>query len=338
MSLFKRSQSVIGLDVGASAVKAVELQPKGEGVEVSGFGRIEVDSDDPASIRSAVERLIAEGGFGARRMASSINGKMVIVRHLQLQKTSPDEIKDVVRYEAEKYVPFPLDEAVLDWQTVGTTPQGDLEVLLVAAKREQVMQHLEAISGAGMKPEVVDLDAFAIANAHALAEGGGETKGCRAFIDVGARKTTINIAVDGASRFTREVSIGGRGFTETLARVLNMSFDEAEDYKREPGEGAAILEEALSASVEELANEIQLSFEWFQSQFHQNVERVLVSGGGSRLPFFRRILGDVLAVPVEDFDPFRSLIVQEGLDTEVLSENSSELAVAVGLAARLIRS
>lgn len=340
MSMFQRPSSVIGLDLGASAVKAVEMQAKGDVLEVTGFGQIEVEPDNDQALREAVSNLFAEGGFQARRVASSVSGKMIIVRHIQVDRCSGDQLEEAVRFEAEKYLPFPVDEAILDWTETGDQDSQTMDLLLVAAKREQIEEHLEQVSGGGLKPEVVDVDAFAIANAYELCGEAEEevAEGCVAFVDVGARKSTINISSGGVSRFTREVSIGGNEFTETLARILNMPFEEAEDYKRDSGEGAPVLEEALAPSVEELANEIQLSFEWFQNQYSQRVDRVLVTGGGARLPFFNRLFSEVLNLQVSGFDPLASVVLGEGLDEELLKANASQLAVATGLAARLVKS
>jgi type IV pilus assembly protein PilM len=344
--MFRKTRSIVGLDIGSSAVKAVELTDNGEKLEVTGFGQIEVPTDDVNAKANAVAELMREGGFRTRRVVTSVSGKMVIVRYLTMVRMTDDELKNAIAFEAGKYVPFALEECVMDCQRIeggaaDRSGQGNMTVLFAAAKRSQVMEHLSLIQSAGVTPEIVDIDAFALSNAWSLTNPAPSTDGkprSVAFIDVGAQKTSLNITIGDASLFTREIYYAGQDFTQAIARRMSLELPDAEQVKRNPGQNETHVRESVLSTIDDLGNEIQLSFDYFENQFEREIDEIKLSGGGSRLPVIRESFEKIFEKPTEDFNPFETLTVNPAIDSDLLACNASRLVVAVGLAARVRRS
>ncbi len=337
--MFKRRiRSLIGLDVGTKAVKAVELTWNG-GLVLTGFGYAELPSPD--AVRETVARVFEENEFHTRRVVTSVSGKSVIVRYLTMFKMSPDDLRNAIRYEADKYIPFDVDEVLLDCQPFeapGMNEAGanEMRVLLVACKRALVDEQLRILAGVGLQPEIVDVDVFAVGNAYENAMTGAAGDRVRALVDVGASKTSVNVIRGGASLFTREIHSGGDAFTAAIANRLGLKDGEAEAVKRRPGDQADRVRGAVTPAVDDLSTEVRLSFEYFENQFDRGVDEVLVSGGGARLVGLADDLARVLDRPVSPWDPTGDLpIAADRVDVDALREHAGELAVAVGLASRL---
>lgn len=343
--MFGKSRSIVGLDIGTSAVKAVELTDTAGNLEVTGFGQIELASDDATAKANAVAELMREGGFRSRRVVTSLSGKMVIVRYLTMVRMNDDELRNAIAFEAGKYVPFPLEECVIDCQRIegaaDRAGQGNMTVLFVAAKRSQVAEHLSLIQSAGVTPEIVDIDAFALSNAWVLTNPPESPDGkprSVAFVDVGAQKTSLNITIGDTSLFTREIYYAGNDFTQAIARRMSIEAPEAEEVKRNPGEHEDAVRETVLSTIDDLGNEIRLSFDYFQNQFEREIDEIRLSGGGARLPIIRESFEKIFEKPTELFNPFETLTVNPAIDADLLACNAGRLVVAVGLAARVRRS
>jgi type IV pilus assembly protein PilM len=337
--MFKRRiRSLIGLDVGTKAIKAVELTWNG-GLVLTGFGYAELPSPD--AVRETVARLFDENEFHTRRVVTAVSGKSVIVRYLTMFKMSPDDLRNAIRYEADKYIPFDVEEVLLDCQPFeapGMAEAGpnEMRVLLVACKRALVDEQLRVLASVGLQPEIVDVDVFAVGNAFETAVQGAGNDRVRALVDVGATKTSVNIVRSGASLFTREIHSGGDAFTAAIANRLGLKDAEAEALKRRPGEQAERVRGSVTPAVDDLSTEIRLSFEYFENQFDRGVDDVLVSGGGARLIGLPDDVARVVDRPVSPWDPTGDLpIAADRVDVDALREHAGELAVAVGLASRL---
>jgi type IV pilus assembly protein PilM len=337
--MFKRTRRLIGLDIGSNCVKAVELTQTGSEVVLTGYGQAEMVSE--GSKADAVVQACR--GFHTKRAVSSVSGKSVIVRFLNMAKTPDENLMNVIRVEADKYIPFDVEEVVLDAQRMPDQAQGEeMRVLLCAVKRSLIDEHVSLLQGVGLQPEVVYVDSFALGNAYELrgrlspqVEEGEKTV---ALVDVGANKTNVNILRGGISYFIREIYLGGDDLTSSISKRLGIELHSAENLKREPGDNAEQLREAVMSSIEDLGNEIHLSLDYFENQFDKAVDEVFLSGGASRLKFLGEAFEKIFEKRVRVWDPTENMKMEEGaVDTAKLKDNAAQVAIAVGLASRILK-
>ncbi|MBI3492528.1 MAG: type IV pilus assembly protein PilM [Acidobacteria bacterium] len=240
---FGKAKALVGLDIGSSAVKAVELKAAGKGFKVAAFGTESVPPDsivdgaiiDGAAVTEAIRKLFTNKAFQTKDVAASLSGNAVIVKKINLPVMTEAELGESIYWEAEQYIPFDIQDVNLDYQILdpGTGPdsKGAMDVLLVAAKKEKVADYTGVITQAGRTPVVVDVDAFALQNAYE-ANYGLEPEMVVVLLNAGASAININILTGDQSTFTRDVSIGGNAYTEAVQKELNLPFDSAEQLKR----------------------------------------------------------------------------------------------------------
>lgn len=340
--MFNQGKSIVGLDVGTTSIKAVELTKNSKSVTVTGFGQIEIPNSDSQTVANAVAELIREAGFKTKHVVSSVSGQKVIVRYLQMAPMSDEELRNAIIFEAEKYIPFTLDECVMDCQRLdqGEEAQGGSNVVLVAVTKNQIGDHIKLLQSSGVVPEVVDIDAFALSNAYELQRAFAREappEGVVALVDIGAAKTCVNIVAGGVSAFTREIYIGGRDLTQQLGRRLNIEDTEAEALKRNPGDNLESVKDAVFPTIDDLGNELQLSFDYFENQYSKGIEKIYLSGGGARFELVREAMEKIFEKPTAIFNPFDGVPTSEELDQDMLASSGPQLAVAAGLASRILK-
>jgi len=345
-----KSKAVVGLDIGSSAVKAVELKPAGKGFKVSAFAIQPVPADsivdgaiiDGTAVADVIRRLFEQAAIKTKDVAASLSGNAVIVKKITLPVMTPAELSESIYWEAEQYVPFDIQDVSLDYQIVdpgtGADSKGTMEVLLVAAKKEKIADYTGVISQAGRTPVVVDVDAFALQNAYE-ANYGLDPQAVIVLLNVGASAININILSGGQSVFTRDVSSGGNAYTEALQKELNLPFESAETAKKgEPVDGVSYDEvrPVLHAVTENVLLEIQKTFDFFKATASSDhIDRIVLSGGASRVDGFAEALEQRFNTPIERFDPFKKIAFNPGKlgisDPDAVAPTA---AVAVGLALR----
>ncbi len=338
--MFGGSKSIVGLDIGSHSVKAVEVSRSGSTLALTGFSQARVASPD--RVMDAVAEAFSAGGFKTKRVVTAVSGRSVIVRYVPMMNVPDEELRRAVTYEADKYIPFEVDEVILDCQKVddgaAPSPGGQVKVLLVAVKRSVIDEHVTMIQRAGLTPVVIDCDYFALGNAYdaRALRVGQEDNTVRALLDIGAAKTSINILRGRTSHFTRDFYVAGNDVTETLAKRFGESPEDVEHMKEDPGQALESMKEAFSSVLEDIGSEVRLSFDYYENQFDQQVQEVCLSGGSVLFPEADKMLSEVLGLEAKIWDPL------EALDTSDLSEqvsqlgaNGAKLAVAVGLASRL---
>jgi type IV pilus assembly protein PilM len=347
-----KSKTVVGLDIGSSAVKAVELKPAGKGFKVMGFAIEPVPPDsivdgaiiDGAAVSDAIRQLFERASFKTKDVVASLSGNSVIVKKITLPVMTEAELAESIYWEAEQYIPFDIQDVNLDYQILdpGTGPQsqGTMEVLLVAAKKEKIADYTGVISRAGRVPVVVDVDAFALQNAYET-NYGLDADSVVVLLNAGASAMNLNILCGDQSVFTRDISSGGNAYTEAVQKELNLPFDLAEQLKKGEAVDGVSFEDAkpaLHAMTENVLLEIQKTFDFFKaSASSDRIDRIVLSGGTSRVDGFAEALEDRFGTTVEMFDPFRKI----GFDAARLGIADPALvvptaAVAVGLALRRV--
>jgi type IV pilus assembly protein PilM len=350
--VFRRSKAVVGLDIGSSAVKAVELRPAGKAYRVVAFGTEPIPPDsivdgaiiDSPAVVEAIRRVFeANKAFQAKDVCASLSGNAVIVKKITLPVMTETELDESIYWEAEQYIPFDIQDVNLDYQILdpGTGPEsrGSMDVLLVAAKKEKIGDYTSVIAQAGRTPVIVDVDAFALQNAFEV-NYGLEPGRIVVLLNAGASAININILQGDQSVFTRDISMGGNAYTEAVQKELDLPFESAEHLKKDLPVDGATFEEAqpvLRAVTENVLLEIQKTFDFFKATASSDqIDRIVLSGGASRVDGFREMLQERFSAPVEDFDPFR--VVE--WDAKKLGAEAAALAptaaVAVGLALRRV--
>ena len=348
---FNRSKGVVGLDIGSATVKMVELkEKKGDqyslqriGVEpLSPEAIVDGSIMDSSLVVDAIQKLTEQTGVKSPNFATSVSGHSVIIKKIELPAMEPDELAESIQWEAEQHIPFDINDVRLDYVTLsdGDPAMENMDVLLVAVKREKVNDYVSVISQSGKSPVVVDVDAFAIQNAYELNYDLDPLKNV-ALINMGAGVTNINIVARGQSVFWRDISFGGNQFTESLQREFNLSFDQAELLKRGDAVGsytAADGRKVLDQISAEMANEIQKTFDFFGATSSEGpVDELVLSGGCALTPNLQEVLRERFGVPTELLNPFRRVQFKESdFNREWLESIAPMLAVAVGLAIRRV--
>jgi type IV pilus assembly protein PilM len=268
----------MGLDIGSSAVKAIELKPSGKGFRVTAFGIEPIPPDsivdgaiiDGGAVADAVRRLFANSQFKAREVAASLSGNSVIVKKITLPAMTGQELAESIYWEAEQYIPFDIQDVNLDYEVLtpaGTDNQGTMDVLLVAAKKDKIGDYTSVITQAGRTPVVVDVDAFALQNAYEV-NYGFELGTTVALLNAGASATNINILHGAQSVFTRDISMGGNAFTEAVQRELGLPYELAEQLKKGQDVDGATYEDArpvLKAMTDNILLEVEKTFDFFKA-------------------------------------------------------------------------
>jgi type IV pilus assembly protein PilM len=338
--MLKQRKSIVGLDIGTSCIKAVELTRDKYDHVITGYAQVDVTSE--AARQDAIAELMRAAKFRTKRVATAVSGKNVVFRYIGMPEMAEDKLAQAVRLEADKYIPFDVNDVELDAQKLATAAdaQGkqEMKVLLVAAKKTVVADHARMLTELGLQPVAVGVDGFALGNAWSLSDlvnpGIQEPGRTVALIDIGATKASINILRDNVSCFAREVPMGGQDLSNAIARRFGVEPAQAETLKRSPGEQQAELREACGQVLEDLGNEVNLSFDFFENQFDGEVQEVWLTGGTALLPFLEESFEKIFEKRTKTWNPIEGLKVKsDHVDVEALNQFAPQLAVAIGLAA-----
>ena len=350
MPLFSRAKSVVGLDIGSSAVKIAELRDKKGAFQLQ---KVAVEALSPEAIVDgsimdsslvvdAIHRLNDQAKVKNPNFATSLSGHSVIIKKIQVPAMSQEELSESIQWEAEQYVPFDINDVRLDYVVLSDTPpgEGQMDVLLVAVKRDKVNDYMSVISQAGRTPALVDVDAFAVQNCYEVNYDLDPLK-VVALVNMGAAVTNINILARGTTVFWRDISFGGNQFTEALQREFNLAFAQAEQLKR--GEqvdhvGPSEARPVLDTVSGEMASEIRKTFDFFSATSSEGpVDELVLAGGCALTPNLQQVLRERFEVPTELMNPLRRIHYKEGtFDKAWLESIAPMMAVAVGLGIRKV--
>lgn len=341
--MLKQRKSVVGLDIGSHSIKAIELTQDKYDYIITAFAKADVPNE--SAREDAIADLFKAGGFRTKRVATAVSGKSVVFRYIDMAEMSDEQMHDAVRMEAEKYIPFEVDDVQIDTQRLTQAAAGGdansmLKVLLVAAKKMVVMDQAQMLLNLGLQPTLVGVDGFAVGNAFELNDSvnpGLQQPGrVVALVDIGASKTCINILRDNITHFAREVPVGGQDLTNAITRRFGLEQYEAEALKRDPQDRVGDVQDALMQVIDDLGNEINLSFDFFENQFDGEVQEVFLSGGSVFLPFLEETMEKAFEKKTRVWNPIDGLKVKaDNVDINALNSAAPQLAVAVGLAASI---
>lgn len=345
-----KSKLAVGLDIGSSSVKLVQLKEKRGGWALQAFGTAPLPPEaivdgalmNSSAIVQAIQDVIAQQKLKVKDVAIGVRGHSVIIKKISLPRMSQEELDESIQWEAEQYIPFDIKDVNIDTQIL--TPEGDaagqMDVLLVAAKKDMINDYTSVCAEAGLTATVVDVDAFAVQNAFEVNYDAGADETV-VLINVGAAVTNVNVVSHGITTFTRDITMGGNAFTEEIQKQLNVSYDEAEALKvGGQGESDAVIpqevERVIQGVADQLAGEVQRSLDFYASTSGgATIARVYLSGGTARIPALFKAIEGRAGAPVEVLNPFKNIEIDNGkFDPAVILSAAPAAAVSVGLALR----
>ena len=349
------AKKFLTLNIGAATVELAEYEQGAKGaLTLVNYGTAALtaplDGGNAGTILSpALLEIVREKGIKPGPVALSISGQMAFQRFAAIPMAGGEEkFEQMVRYEIEQNVPFPIDEMVCDRQVVGDTENGDKSVLIVAAKLDQVEEITSAIISVGFTPELVDVAPLALTNA--IRHANPSDEGCSVVLDIGAKTTSLVIA-EGDKLYNRSIPVAGNTITKEIAAALGCTTEEAEQFKRERGyvslggvtededEAVDRISKVCRAVLTRLNAEISRSINFYRSQQGGGApSRMYLTGGSALLPQVDQFFAESLGIEVAFFNPFEAIAVGPKVDAASLESDGALIASTAGLAVHMAGS
>lgn len=337
---------VVGVDIGSHAVKVCQLKKSDKGYSVVAVGSSVLPEgavDDgtliePEIVGNVIASLFQNLKISQKKVGFSISGYSVIVKKVNLVMMEDEKLEEHIMAEAEQYIPFDIEDVYLDFQALSPKNENAerTDVMLVAAKKDVVDDYLEMLQGIGLEPVLVDVDGFALENTY---ERSGGTKGNIALVDIGASKMSINILSDGMSVVARDIVVGSRQLTEQIQASLDIDFEDAEAIKlghTPAGENQQMIEDIYSSTCTQWVLEIKKAIDLYHANNPDApLEKLVLSGGGSKVSGLPDFLSQETGLIVELFNPFATMSSNpKKIDADYLDNIGPEMAIATGIAIR----
>jgi type IV pilus assembly protein PilM len=339
---------LVGLDIGSKTIKAAEVIEGKKGYTLSKFGMTDIAPGliedgtikDPEAVAETIRNLFKTYGIKNHSVALSIGGYSVIVKKISVQNATEEQLQETIHFEAEQYIPFDISDVNLDFQILGENENNpnQMNVLLVAAKKEMVNDYVGLVEMANLEPRIIDVDAFALQNVFEI-NYAPEAEENVALIDIGASKTSLNILKGDTSVFMRDVSLGCGQINHKIATLIDCSIEEAEAIKfgessdKISGED---LSDIISSVVADWCTEIRRALDFFYSTYPDDqIKRIILSGGGGNIQELRQLLAVETSAEVATINPFQQFYIDsEKFDTEYLEKIAPQASICMGLATR----
>ncbi|MBF0509211.1 MAG: type IV pilus assembly protein PilM [Deltaproteobacteria bacterium] len=355
MKLSKK-KPIIGLDIGTHTIKMAEVVSTKSGYRLTGIGMARIPPDalvegqiqNPEILVRTIKSLFHNLKFKVKNIATSISGYSVVVKKINVPRMAEDALAENIRFEAEQYIPFDINEVNIDFQILEQPKEEGMvdvsfdrmEVILVAAKNDIINEYVELIDKAKLTPSVVDVDAFALENVYDTNYDYDE-EAAVALVDIGASQININIVQGGLSIFTRDAPTGGNQITLEIAREFGVDYEEAEQmklgYNLDKNKLIA-LEDIFIAAATAWSREIKQAVDFVSGSLRGGkINRLVLSGGSSMIPGFAQYMARESGIPVEHIDPFAKLSFDSRkIDAEYLKAIAPQAAIVIGLALRRV--
>jgi len=346
---FGKKDHIVGLDIGSRSIKAAEIVETKQGLSLKRFGIVDIAHgaieegtiNDPETVAESIKQLFKSYNIKETNVAVSIGGYSVIVKKISVQTMDEEKLQETIHFEAEQYIPFDISDVNLDFQILGESESnpGQMNVFLVAAKKEMVNDYINLVNLAGLNPCIVDVEAFALQNAiEANYDMQNENT---ALIDIGASKTSLNILKGNSSLFMRDVSLGCGQINQKIMSLIECSFEEAEQLKYGDKPDRLTQEDLkgiISSVVTDWCTEIRRALDFFYSTYPEDqIKRIILSGGGANIDEFRELLATEASAEVESINPFKNLkIDKKHFDDAFIKQIAPQAAISMGLAMRKV--
>ena len=346
MGLFGRKKTTVGLDIGSGLIKVVVIDHSKSEPEITRVAItpllanaiVEGEIMDPGIVSEAITSTLADAGVKSKSIVTAVGGRDVIIKKIQIERVKEQQARELMRWEAEQHVPFDMESVELDFQILDPHDEGlEMNVLLVAAKRELVETKIRLLTDAGLNPAMVDVDAFALHNAFELNYPDAMT-GVVGLVNIGHEVTNINILDEGVPLLTRDITVGTRKFREDLQREQGVGNEQA-DAMLQGFDRSSQLDAVIESRGEEIAVGIEraAAFLASSSRTGARMKAVYTCGGGARIPGLNEALAARLQLTVEQANPLANLKVRDGaFDSLVTDEVAPLLMLPIGLALRQV--
>lgn len=356
-SFFLGPQDVLAVDLGTYAIKCVWIKQEGGSLQLKTWAyipyKLKPDATPEEKKAEAIKELKAfliQKGVKVQEAATSLSGNSVIVRYVKFPQLTKAELNATLATEAEPFIPFDINEVQLGFHILAQIVeegQKKMETVLVAAKKDLVMQRLEILQGAGLNPTIIDVDSFALENVYEKVRDPKLEAGATLYLNIGHMVTNLSIIELGVTRVVRDIFISGNTLTKSIMKATQSDYAKAEELKKQHGvivdpaekekalqEGqreALAVSQAVATVAKDLVSEVHRSVDFFLSQGpERSIGRIVLMGGTARLKNLAKHLSLELKVPVNVLDPF-SFLPQSA---EIPAELAPAFSVAVGLALR----
>ena len=346
---FGKKDHLIGLDIGSGSIKAAEIVETKHGGTLKNFGIIDIAHgaieegtiNNPETVAESLQQLFKSSGFNENNVAVSIGGYSVIVKKIVVQTMAEEKLQETIHFEAEQYIPFDISDVNLDFQILGESESNpnQMNVFLVAAKKEMLDDYINLMNLAGLNPCIIDVESFALQNSFEASYDAQNQD--VALIDIGASKTSLNILKNAASVFMRDVSLGCGQINQKIMSLIECSFEEAEQlkYGNTPDKlSPDDLKGIVSSVVADWCTEIRRALDFFYSTYPDDqIKRIILSGGGANIAEFRKLLATEASTEVEIINPFQNFHIEnKKLDDAFIKQVAPQAAVCMGLAMRKV--
>jgi len=346
---FLKKNRLVGLDIGSRTLKLAEIIDTNAGSTLKNFSTIDIEPGlieegsvrDPEAVSGYIRELFKSVKLKDKNVAISIGGYSVIVKKINVQTMTEDELHETIHFEAEQYIPFDISEVNLDFQILGESEHNpnQMNVLLVAAKKEMISEYINLMKMAKLQPRIIDVDAFALQNIFKFNYSPEDEN--IALIDIGASKTSLNILKDDVSEFMRDVSLGCEQINDKIASTIGCTIEETEKIKLSEESdliSAEDLKEIVVSVVTDWCIEIKRALDFFYSTYpDEQIGRIVLSGGGANIKKFLELLAAETSAEVEVINPFQNFIVDSNrFDSSYLEQIAPQAAICMGLATRKI--
>jgi len=362
--LFTSRKSLVALDIGSYSIKAIQLKKTQLGYELLNMGMVRLPPDtivdgeieNPDAVVIAIKNLLKSENIKNRNVVIGISGQSVIIKKISVPVMDEDELAEMIRDESEQYIPFDLDDVNLDFQILkrpvvkdkksgtGDTDEESeedmqMDVLIVAARKDTIQAYLDVTNKAGLKVKVLDLDVFAIENAYEYSNTIEENTAV-ALLNIGGSMTNLNILESGVTAFTRDLQVGGNTISEDIQKNLSIGYADAEKLKLGNFTDTYKKEEVLPhvlRSLEEICDEIRKTFDMYEKTSDFKISKVLISGGTCRMKDIDRIFTEKIGIPVTYLKTFKNIHYNEKImDSAYIREMEPVMALPIGLALRYV--
>lgn len=345
-------KNLVGVDIGTSSIKVCQVHDGRRGPTLVRFGFAQlppqaiVDGQvmDANAVVDTLTRVVREAKIRSRDVAVSVSGQSVIIRKITVPMMTSQELDEQIQWEAEQHIPFDIKDVEVDYQVLRRRPEtSQMELLLVAAKKDHISDYTQLVKNAKLKPVVCDIDAFTVQNLYEFTHGLPEERTV-ALINVGATLSSLNILSNGISAFTREIATGGNTVTEQIQRQLSIPYEQAEAYKcgGVPGSSTALgivpqqVMPVIEAATDTIAAEIQRSLDFFVATSGENeISSIHLTGGSANLPMLIQAIQRRTRINVQAWNPIQRFVADpKTVNTAELTLRAPQLAVALGLTLR----